>query len=214
MAKSRSRKDGIYYESHHIQPTFMGGPDITENQVLLRPREHFVCHQLLCRIVPKEFLSKAYFAVFCFINGKNKRKKEQTTVSSKRYEQIRDSFSKMKRETSKGKGNSFFGRKHTDEFKQWLSENNPAKRPEVRAKMRGPRPGQTRGPHTEERKRNIANSVRGFKHTDEVKARMKEERKQRIWMHNPSTKETKFLNRTEAENLASDWKKGRGPIKT
>lgn len=53
LSKKRSRKDGNYYESHHIIPKSHGGDNSKENRVLLTPREHFICHRLLCKIYPE-----------------------------------------------------------------------------------------------------------------------------------------------------------------
>jgi len=44
---NRSKKDGIYYENHHIKPTSLGGLDINTNKVLLTGREHYIVHFLL-----------------------------------------------------------------------------------------------------------------------------------------------------------------------
>jgi len=48
--QSRSRNDSIYYESHHIVPKHMGGPNDSSNLVLLTFREHVLAHYLLWRI--------------------------------------------------------------------------------------------------------------------------------------------------------------------
>lgn len=45
--EQRVKSTSIYYESHHITPTSLDGPDTPDNKVLLTPREHFICHQLL-----------------------------------------------------------------------------------------------------------------------------------------------------------------------
>lgn len=46
----RLRKDGVF-ENHHIIPKSCGGTNLKTNLVLLTPREHFVCHLLLVKIV-------------------------------------------------------------------------------------------------------------------------------------------------------------------
>lgn len=42
--------DGVYTETHHIQPLSLGGSDSKENLVELSAREHFIAHKLLFRI--------------------------------------------------------------------------------------------------------------------------------------------------------------------
>lgn len=64
-ASGRTKKDGHYYERHHIIPDFCfiarsrkgpkghlpGNPNAPENIVLLTPREHFIVHLLLYKIL-------------------------------------------------------------------------------------------------------------------------------------------------------------------
>lgn len=62
-AKRSDRNKGgdEYYESHHIIPSCMGGPDNKENLVLLTGREHFICHWLLYKANPSNYkLAKAF----------------------------------------------------------------------------------------------------------------------------------------------------------
>jgi hypothetical protein len=42
--------DYIYFENHHIIPRCLGGNDSKNNQILLTAKEHFVCHKLLTYI--------------------------------------------------------------------------------------------------------------------------------------------------------------------
>lgn len=41
----------VYYEKHHIIPKSVGGNDNPDNICILLPREHFVCHWLLTKMV-------------------------------------------------------------------------------------------------------------------------------------------------------------------
>jgi hypothetical protein len=45
--KKLKEKDYIYYENHHIFPKGIGGPDISDNTVLLTALEHFYVHWAL-----------------------------------------------------------------------------------------------------------------------------------------------------------------------
>lgn len=50
--RSRDRKLDIYFERHHIIPRCLGGSNDSNNIVNLTPEEHYVAHQLLCKIYP------------------------------------------------------------------------------------------------------------------------------------------------------------------
>jgi len=52
-AKSRSLSD--YVEYHHIVPKCLGGSDDPSNLAPLTPEEHYVAHQLLVKMYPKNF---------------------------------------------------------------------------------------------------------------------------------------------------------------
>jgi len=52
--KNRSLGEA-YKETHHIIPRCMGGSDDKDNLVDLTPEEHFLVHQLLVKIYPKEY---------------------------------------------------------------------------------------------------------------------------------------------------------------
>jgi hypothetical protein len=52
-SENRKKKNGYYYENHHILPKCLGGLDVKDNLVLLTPKEHFICHKLLTYIYPK-----------------------------------------------------------------------------------------------------------------------------------------------------------------
>ena len=48
---SRKKYQGEYFESHHIIPKSLGGKNDKSNKVLLTPKEHFICHWLLCNMM-------------------------------------------------------------------------------------------------------------------------------------------------------------------
>lgn len=56
-ARASTRKEANlllgYNEKHHIIPICLNGPDISENWVFLTPEEHYVAHQLLVMIYPR-----------------------------------------------------------------------------------------------------------------------------------------------------------------
>jgi hypothetical protein len=90
---NRKKGDGTYYEAHHIIPKCMGG-DGTEKQwkthsniVLLKPKEHWVCHMLLCEMYPME--SKLKIALWSLMHIRNKNQKRDYRITGKQYDRIR-----------------------------------------------------------------------------------------------------------------------------
>lgn len=75
--EGRSRKNGTYYEKHHIIPKSMGGTDDPNNLVFLTAKEHIFAHHLLCKFTEGEQKKSCLraFHSMCFQNngGKNKR---------------------------------------------------------------------------------------------------------------------------------------------
>jgi len=71
--RSFNRKNKLqYYDGHHIIPRCMGGLGSSRNHnhpniVLLTPKEHYICHRLLCKIYPGEY--KLKYALFLFGRG-------------------------------------------------------------------------------------------------------------------------------------------------
>jgi hypothetical protein len=54
IERAKTRTLDCYTERHHIIPRCMGGSDEESNLVDLTPEEHYVAHQLLCKIHPEE----------------------------------------------------------------------------------------------------------------------------------------------------------------
>lgn len=90
-----TRKDG-YCEKHHIIPKSLGGTNAIDNLVNLTPKEHYLAHLLLCRIVCEKYgiesieALKMTRALICMTNyiqyGKNK--------NSKTYSKAKKDFAK------------------------------------------------------------------------------------------------------------------------
>ena len=70
--RAKLRTLGGYKETHHIIPKCMGGTDDAANLVDLTPEEHFVAHQLLVRIYPKNY-KLVNAAVMMTANSSGKR---------------------------------------------------------------------------------------------------------------------------------------------
>jgi len=124
MEKAKRRKLPNVYEKHHIIPRSLGGPNTNENKALLTPREHFIAHSLLLKMViePKHRRSMSYAFVAM---GRSHNKTGYTRIGNGRlYEKIkisiRDEFSGTNNpfygdHRFKGENNPFYGETHTEE---------------------------------------------------------------------------------------------------
>lgn len=85
-AKDRPKKG--YTEGHHIIPRCLGGDNSKDNLVRLTAREHFICHQLLVKMVASEHRSKlALAATKMWQKGKNQQRDYR--FNSKVYERLK-----------------------------------------------------------------------------------------------------------------------------
>ena len=98
------KREGVYFERHHIKPKSIGGDNSKNNLVLLTPREHFICHALLVRFLTGGALQKMRWAFFrlCSCSGKNNPNK-CGYVNARIYESFKQSF-------QSGCNNSQFGK--------------------------------------------------------------------------------------------------------
>ena len=112
--EDRVKNKGTYYEAHHIIPKCMEGEgkyyqwNSHPNIVLLTPREHFLCHMLLCKIYPNN--EKLKYALWSMCN-KNDLKKLSYNITPKTYEMLKQQQSEVHRKNRTGK-------KHSEETKQ------------------------------------------------------------------------------------------------
>jgi len=108
-----------FTESHHIIPKCLGGSNLQNNKVNLTPREHFICHHLLLKMV--DDLKHKKSMCCAFYKMKQLNRKGETRCSSKQYDRIREYYSHL----TSGENNPFYGKGH-------YGENNPMSNPEVK----------------------------------------------------------------------------------
>ena len=119
-AQNRSILKTEYKEVHHIIPECMGGKDNKENLIALFPEEHFIAHLLLAKIYPDD--KGLLYAVRLMINGKGtKDQNRDIKINHKSYAWIKKKYSEFMSEEMKGKGNHFYGKKHTEESRAKIS---------------------------------------------------------------------------------------------
>ena len=138
----------FYTEEHHIIPRAVGGNNAKANLVLLSAREHFLAHKLLWKIDKTNVAyQRAYFMM---------AQSGHYPVSSREYGSAKEKLNKL----NTGKGNPFYGRRHTEEAKR--------------------RTGAASKGHTRvsaEKYREIAESRRGKARSPETKKKISEKAK-------------------------------------
>lgn len=115
---NRKKKNGEIYDSHHIIPKCMGGNNSIENKVLLTPREHFIVHLLLTKMVNYPYKRSMYCALVRFF-GKNSNR-SSVKINSKIYQHIIEN----NRKNMMGENNPFYGKTHTKETREYISKFN------------------------------------------------------------------------------------------
>ena len=97
-----------YVEEHHIIPRSLGGSDDKSNLVKLTAKEHFICHLLLTKMYPNDTIEyyKMFHAFFMMlVTSKNQKR----YITSRKYENMRVSFSERMSVLQGGNKNSQFG---------------------------------------------------------------------------------------------------------
>lgn len=155
--KNRNDVNFVYYEAHHILPKCLGGSNDKTNLVLLTPREHFVCHQLLVKIYPgnhKLVFAMKMMTVSTGAHIRNnieyewiKRAMSSSASLSQKGKSYGFKFTKG-HALSAGKNNGMFGKTHSQETKDKQSAKAESRKSSTYDFARLPK--------TEEHKKNIA----------------------------------------------------------
>lgn len=148
----RCKKDGNYYERHHIIPSCMGGLDTPDNLVLLTAREHYISHLLLHKIYPDDF---GLLSATVLMSGRGK-------YTNRQYAIFREKYSDIRKELMSGENNPFLGKILSEETKKKIGLANKNK---VRS---------------EEYKLYCSERQLGQKHSEETKNKMSLSRKE-LW---------------------------------
>lgn len=149
-ARKRILED--YSELHHIIPKSLGGTDDSNNLVHLTAREHFICHILLTKFTKGQDRNKMLHAVMIM---KSSNAHQNRYINGRLYESIKKEYSIHFSENQKGENNSFYGKKHSFETRQKMSDS---KRKLHNSDWINPHKGMKR---TEETKRKISLSKKG-----------------------------------------------------
>jgi hypothetical protein len=129
-AEGRIKGKEVYYEAHHILPKCLGGEGLYyewkwhPNLVLLTPKEHYMCHKLLCKMYPKD---KKILRAFTGMLAGAYRK---GAVSSKTYEHLKTTLSSLgqSEESNLKRSLALRGRKRSkpawNKGKSWTEDSN------------------------------------------------------------------------------------------
>jgi len=157
ISNALTRTTTEYTEKHHILPKSfgLGGSKDKENLVILTGREHFVCHQLLTKMVVGDFKKKMWYALWRIVNIR----KQFARVNSRQYAIWREeisiihrkrivSESTRKKQSEAIKG-THIGWHHTPAAKKKISDAHI---------------GKAKAPFTKEHIKNLSLSHSGEKH--------------------------------------------------
>jgi len=202
------KKQGGYYEGHHIVPKCLGGSNEKENLVLLTAKEHFICHRLLCEIFTNE--PKLKYALWMMCNIEN-RNQTRYTVSSRIYERIKSEHSNFISSSMKGKVPWNKGVPQTEETKKKISVGNKGKKMPREAVERAKqlRKGYI---HSEETRKKISEKNTGKTRSEEFKDNLSKLYKGRS-PHNKGKSHTEDSKKRISETMKSKnmipWNKGK-----
>jgi hypothetical protein len=107
-AKTRSASPPV--ERHHIIPKSMGGSNKKENIVELTPREHFICHWLLTKMVVDSIAKRSMNYAFwrMVVQTSNKKQNRNYRITSRAFESARSGLT---------------GKPHSTESKEKISKS-------------------------------------------------------------------------------------------
>lgn len=110
-----------YSERHHIIPKSLGGTNKRENLVNLSPKQHYVCHLLLTKMVSEK---RARFQMASALKCMSEMKNDYTTqrYTSRLYSYHRRILIKELSDKMSGSGNHNYGKKHSLETRKKISE--------------------------------------------------------------------------------------------
>ena len=163
VERARFRITEDYTETHHILPRSLGGSDDIDNVVELTAREHFICHWLLVKMTTGEAHYKMLNALRMMRAEKPGQKRYQTAITSRVYESIKQEYSRLQSERIRGENNPMWGKTHTEEARQAISEKNTGKKltEEQIARQVAAQTGRKRAPFTEEWRAKMAEKKKG-----------------------------------------------------
>jgi hypothetical protein len=103
-AQQRTLPKDTYIEKHHIIPRSLGGDNSATNLAKLTAREHFICHWLLTKMLPKgKEKGKMINALWSMRRNNYNHERYLGKITSRVFENIRAELAEITRERFKGK---------------------------------------------------------------------------------------------------------------
>lgn len=130
IERARTRSAPTPCEKHHVLPRCMGGSNAKSNIVALTPEEHFVAHQLLVKMHPKNVPLVTALQYLCSSNGRDSR-------NNKMYGWIRRQAGEAQKQRWEEKGDEMRAIISSDANRKKISDGLRKKwqDPEYRAKL-------------------------------------------------------------------------------
>lgn len=107
-----------YFERHHIIPKSLGGSNDQSNIVALTAKAHFVCHHLLTKMTSDQDKIKMIHAFWRMIHAPQ----HSQPLTAKVYQVIKEERANALSKEMLGKNNRFYGKKHSNDTKQIMSQ--------------------------------------------------------------------------------------------
>jgi hypothetical protein len=126
-----------YFERHHIVPKSLGGSHDKSNIVELPAKAHFVCHHLLTKMTTDQDKIKMIHAFWRMIHAPQ----HSQPITAKVYQVIKEERAKALSKEMQGKNNKFYGKKHSNDTKQIMSQKAKQRVEEYGAPIGGFRKG-------------------------------------------------------------------------
>lgn len=175
--RKANKKNGGYYEGHHIVPKCLGGEGSRknwnhENITPLTAREHFLCHLILTILYPDN--RKLIYALSSMIHFKSNNQLRYIP-NSRIYEYIKKDFSKKisgENHPMYGKDSGMKGKKHTKESIEKMRISQLGKKASDQTKQKMSNSSKRGIPRSEEIKQKISISNKGKIKTYEAKQKM------------------------------------------
>ena len=177
---AKNRSISGYTEKHHIIPKSLGGSDSDSNIVKLTAREHFICHWLLTKTTTGTSRQKMIYALRVLRANNPHQQRHETKITSRVYENIKKEYSEIASKQFSGEGNGMYGKTHTNEAKQRISEANKGRVQPQKEKQKQIQAmtGKKRAQFSDEWKDNLSNNHKSKsndfngKHSEETKRKI------------------------------------------
>lgn len=111
-----------YSEKHHIVPKSLGGTDDNHNIINLCPSDHYFAHSLLAKIHG----GPMYFALMLMSQDESSSARGYKP-SRLKYDQVKKKMAAEKKRVMTGKGNHFYGKRHSSVSIAKISANRTGK---------------------------------------------------------------------------------------